>query len=261
MTTQTYPVVNAANLYVNDLAVTYATTTTLTVQYGAARDSNNVMDLILLAADSDLSTAGYVVAPLTLNSAIVGANGVDATVVASKMYSIYLIGSTASGNPIACIASLSSNSAPTLPAGYDSYRLISYWATNSSSQWILGYNSGNGKVRTFTYDAPVATSVTAGAQTSYTGIVLTTLVPPVNQTPVLVQSNFTPATAADTLKFQGYNSTGDAVTIIGQVATVHVQTVNQVLAQLNTAAPTISYKVSAGGDAVAVNVAAFTYYL
>ncbi len=61
--------------------------------------------------------------------------------------------------------------------------------------------------------------------------------------------------AGDTAKLQGYNSTGDAITLIAPVATGVANTTENVfvLAQLNTAAPSIKYKVSAGTLSLYVN--------
>ena len=54
--------------------------------------------------------------------------------------------------------------------------------------------------------------------------------------------------AGNTANLQGYNSTGDQVTLIAPVATGVANTTENVtvLAQLNSAAPSIKYKVAAG---------------
>ena len=65
------------------------------------------------------------------------------------------------------------------------------------------------------------------------------------------------AAAGNAVFLQGGNSTGDAVKNMGQVAAVVLQNVDEVLCQLVATVPTINYKVSAGGDAVALNIAGF----
>ena len=65
----------------------------------------------------------------------------------------------------------------------------------------------------------------------------------------------------NTANLQGYNSTGDQVTLIAPVATGTANaTANvSVLAQLNTAAPSIKYKVAAG--ALSLYVCGYTFDL
>jgi hypothetical protein len=74
-------------------------------------------------------------------------------------------------------------------------------------------------------------------------------------------SNFTANAAADIENLQGYNSTGDAVTIIAPVAgaTAHTTSQNTVLAQLNSGAPSIKYKVSAGS--LVLDVCSYQFFL
>jgi hypothetical protein len=234
--------------------------TVLNISAGQCRDSNNVIDMGLGSIFPPVNQGSAVSAPLSLNAAVNGANGLDTgSLAASSMYAVYIIGDSSYNNAVASILSLASNSAPLMPLGYDSYRLIGYWATDASSHFLLGYYAGQGSVLQFFYDAPQATAITAGAATSYTAIDLSALVPPVNNLPVLIQSNFSANAAGDTLKLQGAASTGDAVTVIGQVVagTAHLQSYNQVLAQLVSSAPKIKYKVSSASDAVALNVAGF----
>lgn len=240
--------------------------TKLDISAGQCRDSNDVMDIVFGTSAPEgapLNGVG-VAAPLTLNAATTGANGLDTgSLAASTVYAVYAIGDSRYYMTPAVILTLASNSAPLMPLGYDSYRLIGYAVTDASSHFLLGYYTGNGAALTFTYDAPQATSVTAGAATSYTAIDLSALVPPVNNLIVNVQSNFNANAAADTLKMQGANSTGDAILIIAPVAgsTAHTVTNSNVLAQLVSSAPKINYKVSSGSDAVAINVAGFSLTL
>jgi hypothetical protein len=109
------------------------------------------------------------------------------------------------------------------------------------------------------FDAPQATTVTSGSSATYAAVDLVTLVPPVQNTPVMIQTDWTPNAAADILNYQGFDSTGDAVHIVAQVAgsSAHLWSMDEVLAQLDTASPEIKYKVSAG--TVAIKVAAFEF--
>lgn len=217
---------------------------------GQVRDSNDNVDIVL-------STA------ITIDATKTGLNGLDTgTLGASKVYSIYAISDSSSKHIPGYILTLQSNSAPLMPFGYDSYRLVGYWATSSLSHFILGYMGGSSNGRSFTYDAAQATAVTAGNATSYTAVDLSAIVPTpatgVN-IPVSIGFAYTPNAASDTFKMQPANATGDAVTITGQVASVVFSGNTTVLAQLKSAKPEINYKVSSGSDAVAINVAGFSF--
>lgn len=256
---QNDPIYGLPFLYINGLVISVASDETLSISAGQCRDSNDIMDIVI---GGDPLNGPSTDAPVTLDYRVSGINGLDTgSIAASKMYAIYAIGDSRYYKAPATIMTLASNSAPRMPFGYDSYRLIGYAVTDSSSDFLPAYVSGNNNTRIFTYDAPQATAVTAGASATYAGVVLTTLVAPVDNTPVFVQTDYTANAAADVLKMQGFDSVGDAVTIIAPVAgaTAHTVTVSTVLAQLNTAAPTINYKVSAG--TVAVNVAGFMFFI
>lgn len=256
------PIISIPFLYKVGLVVSNDATTpntVLDIAAGQCRDSNDIMDICIGVNNPNLQGV-TVSAPILLNAAVNGANGLDAgTFAASTMYAVYAIADSRYFQPAGCLLSLASNAAPSMPFGYDSYRKIGYWATNSSTHFILGYNSGNYQDMTFFYDAPQATAITAGAATSYTAVNLTTLVPPVNNLKVNIQSLYTPAAAGSVLSLQGVNSTGAPVVVHGQVAAVVVATNSELIAQLSTVSPEINYKVSSGSDAVALNVVGFNY--
>ena len=261
---QNDPVYSLPFLYKNGLIISNDATTpntVLDVAAGQCRDSNDIMDIVIGSAPLN---GGTTPAPVLINAAVNGVNGLDTgTLAASTMYAVYAIADSRYLKLPACIITLATNVAPLMPFGYDSYRLIGFWATNSSSHFITGYMFGSGSASSFVYDAPQATAVTAGAATTYTAVSLAALVPPLNNTPVQIQSNLNANAAGDTLKLQGVNSTGDAVTIIAPVAgtTAHTETISAVLAQLSSGIPEINYKVSSGSDAVALNVAGYSFYL
>jgi|SRR6185503_940735 len=251
MSVQSIPVENLPFLYINGMIVSNDATTPNTkidLSAGQCRDSNDVMDINLLTG-------------VVIDTAVVGVNGLDqGTLTASKVYAVYAIGDSTNKKVPAGLISLASNSVPLMPFGYDSYRLVGYSVTDSSTHFLLAYISGNNNARLFTYDAPQS-ALSGGTQTGYTGVALTTLVAPVNNLPVRMYMNFTANAAADTANLQGYTSTGDAVTVIAPVAggTAHTTQSAQVLAQLNSAAPSIKYKVSAGS--LALSVQGFQFYI
>ena len=240
------PIVNAPYLNVQELKLAVASNTTLTMDAGQARDSTNTNDIIM--------TAG-----VTLNAATNGINGLDTGVlVLSTLYAVYVVGdSTQTSTPGAV---LSANlSAPLLPVGYDMYRLIGYARTDASVHFLLGYWSGRSNQRTFVYDVPLATAVTAGSSGTYAAVTLATFVPAFNNVLVNIETNWTANAAADTLALQPFGAVGDTVKYIAGVAgaTAHTLVREYVQAQLDSGAPKINYKVSAGS--VAINVAGYQY--
>lgn len=254
MTTyQNIPVEDLPFLYVNGLIVSNNATTPNTkvdVSSGQCRDTNDIMDLSLSAS-------------VTIDTAVVGAvNGLDqGTFAASKVYAVYIIGSSQGKAVTGALLSLASNSAPLMPYLYDSYRLVGYAVSDGSTHFLKAYIAGNNNYRKFVYDAPQATAVTAGNSATYAGVVLTTLVAPVNLTPVDIFVNWTANAAADVFNMQTYGGTGDQITAIAPVAgaTAHTTLDPNVLASLNSAAPTVNYKVSAG--TVAINVKGFSFFI
>jgi hypothetical protein len=263
------PIVNQPYLAINDLLIKIPTeagaSTIFTVGPGQCRDQTNTNDINLgswggfVDQDNDLTT--------TVDLSLSGLNGLDVgTVAANKVYYVYVIAALNTPNLPGVVASLATpDVGPTLPIDYQIYRLIGHVITDSSSKVLFGYHSGNSNSRTFTYDAPQATAVTAGNATTYTDVALDTLVPSDKDVPVYVSTAFTPGAAGRTLSLQASGSVGDQVTITGQVTSVVVTSLNKVIQNpvdaLPATKPTIAYKVSNSGDAVAINVAGFDYFV
>lgn len=234
--------------YINGGAVARASNTTLTLAAVEASDSTNTANISLSSG-------------VTIDMGVVGVNGIDTgAIAASKMYAIHVIGDSMGVKASAGIISLSA-SAPTLPAGYDMFRQVGWWPSNGSSQLIVGYSSGNGNSRKFIYDGVVATSVTAGAATSFTAIDLSNIVPAVDLTPVYVYAAMTPATAGNSAKFVPSAGTGNTHLLTGSVATKVNDGQFVLPVKLISGAPKIDYKVSNGSDALAVSIEGFDYYV
>ncbi len=240
------PVVNAPYLSVDGLEIAITDTTTATVQDGRARNSTNENDI-------------FVVAPVTLEASNNGINGLDNGALANNtLYTLFAVGDSTFNSDPGVLLSLSAT-APLLPVGYDMFRAIGYLRTNGSAQFLTGYFAGSSNSRTFMYDAPIATAVTAGNQTSYTAVTLTSFVPATNTTPIYMAFDFTPGAASRTFNLTPGNGVGNAVTITGQVTSVHVTGIAKVLTQVSGGVPEVDYKVSNSGDAVALNVAGYDY--
>lgn len=251
------PIVNQPSLYINGLAISNDATTPntkLDIAAGQCRDSNNIIDMEL----GDFLNEGFGIlnSATILNTAITGLNGLDTgTLGASHVYAVYVIGDSSSKNPTGTILSLNQTT-PQLPFGYDSYRKIGYWTTDSSSHFLKGAYSASGVgVRTFYYDAPISVGSTV-TEAAYTAINLTNFVPLVNNIPVWLNVSFS-GTANDTLNLQPGNGVGNAITITAQVTSqattqdVRLLAQNTLISTVNS--PTINYKNS-GTDTIAILV-------
>jgi hypothetical protein len=246
MTQVNIPVVNLGYLNVQNLQLAVASTTTLTMAAGQARDSSNVNDIVLSAS-------------VTINGATNGINGLDTgSLGASHLYSVYVVGDSSGNNDTGAVVSLSA-SGPLMPVGYDMYRLIGYARTDGSSHFLAGYWSGSSNERTFIYDVPIATALSAGTSNTYVAVTLATFVPAVANVLARMESNWTANAAGDTMALQPFNGVGDTVKYIAAVAgaTAHTLVREYVQAQLSSGDPKINYKVSAGS--LALNVAGYQY--
>jgi hypothetical protein len=240
--------------------------------FGISNDATTPNTLLDIAPGSCLDSTGSFQlsnnSTIVINSAVNGLNGIDTgTVAASTVYPVYVVWDPVTFQPTGGMISLSYTQ-PLMPFGYNAFLLIGYVVTDSMSHFLPGFwSAGNGSLRTFTYDAFQATSITTGAATSYTNVNLIHLVPNVNNTPVSIYTNYNPNAAADTLKMQAGNAVGDEVIITAAVAgsTAHNTQLNTVLAQTvvisTVASPVINYKVSSASDAVAIDVAGYTWYV
>lgn len=258
-------------LYISGLWLSAATPTAATsvvVAPGAARDSNNVLDMVVglqnyAGIDLPASQFQNYQPGLIVNSLVNGANGLDTgSIAASSQYAFYLIGDSRLYNPTACVMSLTSNVAPTLPKGYDSYRLIGFWATDGSKHFVYATNKPQNMAGALTYfDVPAISVLSGGNATTFTAMDLTTnsAIPTTTLQNIVVTLLvvFTPAAVGDVVQFRptGSSATSNIATIVGQVAGVAQTQYIQVIAGVGASKPEIDYLVTASGDAVSVSVA------
>ena len=236
-TAKAFPFSSFIPFYFNGLGISNNATTPntkLDLAPGSCLDSTGTFQLTLSSA-------------VTINAATNGLNGLDTgTFAASTVYKVFIVADPVTQQ--ATGAMISASATPLLPFGYSAYALVGYATTDSSVHFLSGYWSDNDSARrVFTYDAPII-ALNAGTQTGYTGVALTAFVPPVANSQVGIYMLFAANAAGNTANLQGYNSTGDQVTLIAPVATGVANTTENVtvLAQLNSAAPSIKYKVAAG---------------
>lgn len=249
-TFQNLPVEQLPFLYIQGLNVSVASNTVIAIAPGQCRDSNDNIDM------------PYYV-PTYINSAVVGVNGLDNGILAaSTNYIIWAIADSSNKLQPAFILSLQSNAAPLIPYGYDSFRLIGFVSTDSSTHFdattVLNaaYEKGY-------FLQPAVSVLSAGNATSFTAIDLSSAIPTTTDPFViaLLTVTFIPAAAGDVVVFRptGSTATANLVTITGVAAGI-AQTQNIIVnCGVGSSKPEIDYKVTASGDAVTVLV--YGYYV
>ena len=258
------------HLYLSGLSISPASTTLLSVAPGAARDSNNVIDMVVglqnyVGIDNPALQFQNYQAGLLINSATTGLNALDTgTIAASTQYAIYLIGDSRNYNTTGAVLSLTSNSAPIMPAGYDSYRLIGFIETDGSSHFVYATHKPQNMAGALQYyNSPAISVLSGGNATTFTAIDLTgssaipTTTLPNVITGLLVV--FTPAAAGDVVQFRptGSTATANLPTIVGAAAGIAQTQYIQVIAGVGSSKPEIDYLVTSSSDAVTVSVASW----
>lgn len=232
--------------------------TSLTINTGVTIDSTDTYQMIVNN-------------PITINALTNGLNGLDiGTLAAGKVYAVYVISSPISPGLIGGIISLSFET-PSLPVGYENSRLIGFitTATNSATFLLGTWTGGFSNYRIFTYDTPLATSVTAGNATTFTNVNLIASVPyqvlvGTSRAMALIQTSYVGATAGNTLELQQVGSSGYQALITCQVATVPVTTTSPILVYsvniTSVLSPAIAYKVTNASDSVAISVIGYSWW-
>lgn len=234
--------------YMQGLNVAWASTTTLTVQTGVALNSTGVANINL-----DVIT--------TVNCANVGLNGIDTGALAnSSNYYLYVIGKSVDKTTTyqGCIVSLSATN-PALPAGFDMFRMIDKLKTDGSALLLKNYNVGSGNVRTKYWDTAISV-LAGGSATSLTAVDLSAAsFPGDDNLPVRLSVAFTPNVAGNKVSIAPFGSTATVLPAVsGSVSAVAQVAELNVMAKLNTLAPTILYINSAASGATTLLVTAIT---
>src|SRR6267142_5390305 len=95
MSNPNLPIINDGVKYVNGLSLNFASNTTVQLSVGQARDSRDENDIIV--GFDNLTASNQFI---TLSTQFVGANGLDAGVIAiSSIYAVYAIGDS-TGNHV-----------------------------------------------------------------------------------------------------------------------------------------------------------------
>lgn len=254
-------------LYISGLNLSIASTTVLAIASGQARDSSDNIDMPVGLPDLNGNVGA---APLLINTAVNGANGLDSgSILASNDYAVYLIGDSRYYKPVAGILSLTSNVAPLLPLGYDSYRLLGFVQANASGNLVAGTGAAANPLNAVNLrcysNSPAVSVLSAGNATSFTAVALTSGVPTTTAKDVILslQVTFIPAAAGDTAQLrpsgEGTPQTANLPTIVGQAAGVAQTQLLSVIAGVSGGQPSIDYKVSASGDSLSLNVLGYCY--
>lgn len=237
--------------FIEDLAVTRASNTTLTIGTGACMDSTGEVNMV------NNST-------LTIDATVSGANGLDTgTIASSTGYYVHLISNPNQRvlYPAAGLISLSAT-APVLPVGYTHFRCVGWEVMDGSTHWLLCTNIGSGRERTKMWDTAISV-LSAGTATTLTTIgSLALSVIGFDNVLVKLQVSVTPATANDTASFTPYGSTATVMaSMAGSVAAKVNSGQLDVIAKLDSSVPKILYINSAASGSTNALVQGFSYTL
>ncbi len=167
------PITNARQYYINGLKLTWLTTTTMSVSAGKCSNSTNENDITVglplnvAATQTGVEPVDDGTGAVTINTAVTGAAGLDTGAMANNtFYAVYAIGDSYGNNAGSALISANLTS-PLLPSGYDMSFRIGFIKSDGSAHILPFRQDGSGLDRWMWYDAPIATSVTAGASATY----------------------------------------------------------------------------------------------
>lgn len=269
------PIVNLPiPLYILGLNISSATPTTgtvLAIAPGQARDYLDNLDMPVGYPNYIGSPVSPAISPLNcpvplfLDSAVVGANGLDqGAIAASSNYLIYLIADSRNFKPVAGLISLASNQFPLLPAGYDSWRLLGAVSTTAGSVFDATTIRNFAFAKSY-FNQPPISVLAGGNSTTFAAVALTAGVPTTTDTFVIVYLDviFTPAAVGHVVQIRptGSTATSGLVTIVGLQAGVAQTSCVTVMSAVSGGQPSIDYKVSSASDSVSMLVAGYSVTL
>ena len=239
--------------YINGLTASMSSTTPTTdlvLAVGSCSDSNNIIDMV-------------VASPITISATYEGVNGIDvaAALTASSIYYVYVIGASNGFKPTQAILSKVATG-PTLPEGYDSWRMVDIKITGGASTFLLSYTNVTNTGREFIYNAPVIV-LNGGSANSFTAVSLANVVAPIDGIDVCFIASITPVAvtgAGDsiTLRPTGSSSNGYAALSSSVAAKAQIADL-ECLAFLYSSHASVDYVLTASGDAGSLWVKSFQY--
>lgn len=265
---QNDPVYSLPHLYVSGMNISVAGNTILAIAPGQARDQNDTIDMPVGFPNLQGNTVPPVLVqnyfqPIYINTAIVGAGGIDqGTLAASSSYCVWVIGDSRGYLPVAGIVSLYSNAFPRLPLGYDSLRLLGF-VTTSAGTAFQAASVLNAKFTRAFYLQPGVAEISAGNATTFTAVDLASSIPTTTAPFVIAYFlvTFTPSAAGSNVQFRPTGSTATAglPTISAIAAGQPQQQYIQLMCGVSGGQPSIDYKVTAAGDAVTAVCVGYSY--
>lgn len=276
---QNDPVYSLPHLYISGMNLSVASTTVIAIAPGQARDSSDNIDMPIsfpglqgnVFGIGSSSNQGIVPPilfqgyqqPLFINSAVVGANGIDqGSLGATTEYGIWLIGDSRGYKPVAGLLSLTSNVMPLLPLGYDSMRLLGFTLTDGASHFLAANMLNMAFAKGF-YLSPSISVLAGGVSAVFAAIDLSSAIPTTTARDVIAYLlvTFIPAAIGDTVQFRptGTSVTANLPTISGIAAGVAQQQYIQVIAGVSAGQPKIDYKLTSASDSVSVSVVGYSY--
>lgn len=254
---QFYP---STNFSIYGMLPAYESATTIAISAGQCRDSKNVMDIVIggVTPFGQQSNSEFVLLNVSKN----GLNGLDqGEVIASTVYSIYAIADSSGKNMPGGIISLDS-SFPILPRGYDSYRLVGFFVTDTGAQIIPFAAFGIGNERFFQYLTSQVV-LTDGSATAPTFLSFDSFVPKLTNGYYIpsnnrvfsiakIVANYVPAAAGNTF----YISTD--FNLIGQVATQSISESGNIIMNVVSGQMGCPYYVTTG-DTVNISISGFYF--
>jgi len=267
-TIQNNPIIQLPRLYIDKLNISVYSTTVLAIAPGAARDQFNTIDIEvgnsnLFGLNIPAPLAVNYQPPILINSAVNGVNGLDTgSLAASTDYAIYLIADSRNLKNPAGLLSLTSNTAPIVPLGYDTLRLLGFIQTDGSSHFVYATHKPQNMSGALTYYLAASSVLSGGNATSFTAVDCSTPIPTTTLRNVIasLQVTFTPVAAGDVVQFRptGSSATTNVTTIVGAVAGVAQTQYMQLILGVGSSKPEFDYLVTSASDAVSVSVVAWT---
>jgi hypothetical protein len=263
---QNDPIYSLPHLYISGLNISIASTTVLAIAPGQARDSNDNIDMAVSFPNLQGNTLPPILfqnyfQPLFINSAVNGVNGLDTgTIAASTQYAIYLIGDSRGYKNVAGLLSLTSNAAPLIPFGYDSFRLLGFIETDGASHFVYATHEPQNAVGMLGYYLQPPISVLSGGDaTTFTAVDTNAASPAAGLPNVILELlvTFIPAAVGDVVEFRptGSTATTGLTVITGLVAGVAQTQYIQIIAGINgTPHTSFDYLVTSASDSVSVSV-------
>lgn len=175
-------------------------TSQLEIGIGSCRDSTDALNLELTAAATvDISTSG--------------AGGLDTgSEAANTWYAIYVIGDTDGVNAEKGMLSLS-QTAPTMPSGYDVFRHVG-WARNDASSNLKKFRYHTEQYCHYNTDRTDQTALSAGSATSFAAVDCAAFVPPTaNLAEISIKWDPNATTSSAQMRPGGFGSTTDQINI------------------------------------------------